>query len=65
MVEKFSLSGKECYKKDSMGCWITFKLEQLIGLDNYKAEVLKERGMCLTLTFMFFSAVSMVLKFLI
>ncbi|XP_061578994.1 integrin beta-2 [Cololabis saira] len=42
-VEKFSIPGKECRQKDSKACWITYKLEQLVGRDNYKAEVLMER----------------------
>ena len=44
MVEKFSLSGDECRQRDSQGCQITFKLEQLSGKDRYKAEVLQKRG---------------------
>ncbi|XP_017276567.1 integrin beta-2 [Kryptolebias marmoratus] len=43
MVDKFTLPGNECKHKDSEGCWITFKLKQLVGLDNYTAEIQKER----------------------
>ncbi|XP_022609616.1 integrin beta-2-like isoform X2 [Seriola dumerili] len=39
MVEQFSISSKECHLKDSEGCWITFKLEQLVGEDNFLAQV--------------------------
>lgn len=44
MVDKFTLPGKECRQKDEDGCWIKFKLDQLVGKDNYRAEILKERG---------------------
>uniref|UniRef100_A0A672HV52 Integrin beta n=1 Tax=Salarias fasciatus TaxID=181472 RepID=A0A672HV52_SALFA len=44
LVQKFSLSGKECHRKDSEGCWITFKLDQLPGKDNYYAEIYDMRG---------------------
>ncbi|XP_013881571.1 integrin beta-2 isoform X2 [Austrofundulus limnaeus] len=43
IVDKFSISGNECYQKDSEGCWIKFKLEQLVGEDNYFAEILEEK----------------------
>uniref|UniRef100_A0A1A8F1D7 Integrin beta n=2 Tax=Nothobranchius korthausae TaxID=1143690 RepID=A0A1A8F1D7_9TELE len=42
-VEKFTISSKECHQKDSEGCWITFKLEQLLGEDNYRAEILEQK----------------------
>uniref|UniRef100_A0A3Q0R2W5 Integrin beta n=1 Tax=Amphilophus citrinellus TaxID=61819 RepID=A0A3Q0R2W5_AMPCI len=43
MVEKFTFSPKECRQKDSEGCWIQFKLVQLVGEENYKAEIMKQR----------------------
>ncbi|XP_041858022.1 integrin beta-2 isoform X2 [Melanotaenia boesemani] len=43
MVDNFFMSGKECRQKDSQGCWITFKLKQLVGQDNYEAEIQKQR----------------------
>ncbi|CAI5670719.1 unnamed protein product [Oreochromis niloticus] len=44
IVEKFTFTSKECKQKDSEGCWMTFKLVQLVGEDNYVAEILKQRG---------------------
>ncbi|XP_068185040.1 integrin beta-2 [Antennarius striatus] len=43
IVDQFTLPSKECLQKDSEGCWITFKLEQMVGEDNYKAEILRDR----------------------
>lgn len=42
-VEEFHLQSKECRQKDSDGCWIRFKLEQLTGPDNYYAEILNKK----------------------
>lgn len=44
MVDTFTLSSPLCKQKDSEGCWIEFKLQQLVGEDFYKAEVMKQRG---------------------
>uniref|UniRef100_A0A3Q2D9A5 Integrin beta n=2 Tax=Cyprinodon variegatus TaxID=28743 RepID=A0A3Q2D9A5_CYPVA len=43
VVETFTLQGKECNQKDSQGCWIKFKLEQLTGIDSYLAEILNTK----------------------
>ncbi|XP_068602189.1 integrin beta-2 [Brachionichthys hirsutus] len=43
MVDEFSISSKECLQKDTAGCWILFKLEQMVGEDHYKAEILRHR----------------------
>ncbi|KAM9850927.1 integrin beta-2 [Aulostomus maculatus] len=43
MVDQFTIPSKQCQQKDSMGCWIKFKLDQLVGEDNYTAEILKNR----------------------
>lgn len=44
MVEHFTIAQKQCQLKDSESCWIKFRLDQLVGEDNYKAEIQKERG---------------------
>ena len=44
MVDRLTLSSKECKQKDSEGCWIKFKLDQLVGKDNYTAEIQKQKG---------------------
>ncbi|KAJ3592537.1 hypothetical protein NHX12_007664 [Muraenolepis orangiensis] len=43
LVDMFTLTKKSCKLKDSEGCWITFKMEQLVGEDNYWAEILRQR----------------------
>ncbi|XP_037313457.2 integrin beta-2 [Pungitius pungitius] len=43
MVDQFTIQSKKCHQKDSGGCWITFNLDQLVGEDNYKAEIVKQR----------------------
>ncbi|XP_074551482.1 integrin beta-2 [Halichoeres trimaculatus] len=43
MVDQFKTLTKECEHKDSKSCWIKFKLEQLTGMDRYKAVVLRKR----------------------
>ncbi|XP_037646180.1 integrin beta-2 [Sebastes umbrosus] len=43
MVDQFNIQSKKCHQKDSNGCWIDFNLEQLLGVDNYYAEIKKER----------------------
>ncbi|XP_070770469.1 integrin beta-2 [Enoplosus armatus] len=43
MVDQFTIQSKQCQQKDTEGCWIKFKLEQLVGEDNYRAEILKQR----------------------
>ncbi|KAF7653863.1 hypothetical protein LDENG_00077630 [Lucifuga dentata] len=43
MVDKFSKTEKQCHQKDTDGCWITFMLEQLVGEDSYRAEILNQR----------------------
>lgn len=44
MVDQSTIQSKKCHQKDSEGCWINFNLDQLVGEDNYKAEILKQRG---------------------
>ncbi|XP_061782237.1 integrin beta-2 isoform X2 [Nerophis lumbriciformis] len=43
MVDQFTFSSKQCKEKDVEGCWIKFKLDQLVGIDRYRAEILKQR----------------------
>lgn len=43
MVDQSPQQGKKCHQKDTEGCWIKFNLEQLVGVDNYKAEIVKQR----------------------
>ncbi|XP_061923701.1 integrin beta-2 [Entelurus aequoreus] len=43
MVDQFTFSSKQCKEKDMEGCWIKFKLDQLVGKDRYRAEILKQR----------------------
>ncbi|XP_072253903.1 integrin beta-2 [Leuresthes tenuis] len=43
MVDKVTIPGKECRQKDSEGCWVTFKLVQVFGMDNYTAEIQEKR----------------------
>uniref|UniRef100_A0A7N6B1J1 Integrin beta n=1 Tax=Anabas testudineus TaxID=64144 RepID=A0A7N6B1J1_ANATE len=43
MVDSIPKSSNECHQKDSQGCWINFKLDQLVGEDNYNALIQKQR----------------------
>ncbi|KAM4608389.1 integrin beta-2 [Polymixia lowei] len=43
MVQTFSLTKKPCKQKDTEGCWISFKMEQLVGRDKYRVEILDTR----------------------
>ncbi|XP_040003777.1 integrin beta-2 [Xiphias gladius] len=43
MVNQFTKLNQQCQQKDSEGCWVKFNLEQLVGDDNYRAEILKQR----------------------
>uniref|UniRef100_A0A8C2X7D2 Integrin beta n=1 Tax=Cyclopterus lumpus TaxID=8103 RepID=A0A8C2X7D2_CYCLU len=43
MVDQSTIQSRKCQQKDSDGCWIKFNLDQLVGEDNYKAEILKQR----------------------
>uniref|UniRef100_A0A8D3DG22 Integrin beta n=1 Tax=Scophthalmus maximus TaxID=52904 RepID=A0A8D3DG22_SCOMX len=42
MVDQFTIATKQCQHKDSEGCWIKFKMDQLFG-EEYSAEILKQR----------------------
>lgn len=42
-MDRLGTGGKQCELKDSEGCWIKFSLEQLVGPDNYYADIQKER----------------------
>lgn len=44
MVDQFTLSGKVCLQKDPEDCWVRFKLNQLVGKDNYTAEIQIKKG---------------------
>ncbi|KAK7877040.1 hypothetical protein WMY93_032258 [Mugilogobius chulae] len=37
-------SSRHCELKDSEGCWLRFKLQQLVGKDSYSATILEQRG---------------------
>ncbi|XP_071391791.1 integrin beta-2 [Centroberyx affinis] len=43
LVDTFTMTKKQCQLKDAEGCWIRFKMEQLVGEDNYMAEILQTR----------------------
>ncbi|KAM9804508.1 integrin beta-2 [Neosynchiropus ocellatus] len=43
MVKTFSFSSSLCHQRDSESCWVKFRLKQLVGVDNYEAEILDER----------------------
>ncbi|CAL8370452.1 unnamed protein product [Arctogadus glacialis] len=43
IVDMFTMTKKPCKLKDSDGCWITFNMEQLVGVDNYRAEILRNK----------------------
>ncbi|KAK7879523.1 hypothetical protein WMY93_033771 [Mugilogobius chulae] len=36
-------SSRHCELKDSEGCWLRFKLQQLVGKDSYSATILEQR----------------------
>ncbi|KAM3862336.1 integrin beta-2-like [Diretmus argenteus] len=42
-VETFTMTTKQCQMKDTESCWIRFKMEQLDGFENYRAEILRTR----------------------
>ncbi|XP_057708354.1 integrin beta-2 [Corythoichthys intestinalis] len=43
MVDQFTIASKLCKQRDTNGCWMKFKLDQLFGEDKFMAEILKER----------------------
>ncbi|XP_068428566.1 integrin beta-2 [Clinocottus analis] len=43
MVDQSTIQNKKCHQKGSDSCWIKFNLDQLVGEDNYKAEILNQR----------------------
>ncbi|CAJ1078846.1 integrin beta-2-like [Xyrichtys novacula] len=43
MVDQLNFTTKECEQKDSQDCWVKFKLEQLTGVDRFRAQILEKR----------------------